>query len=298
MEFFLSIRRLRGRWHDLMLAIRGEIKLQWTVHESEPASKPFSSSSPAQKPFPLDEQDVPEQEVHKALPNQNFLALPSTQETTPIPTTGSNTEPVPVFNESAQVVEQASATIQVAVHMLGIFSMKIGEATIKLPATRALSLLKYLLLHHKQYIPRDVLLETFWPEANPELARNNLNVSLHSLRRALRTVTDLPVVVFEDGAYGLASHLQLWLDVEEFEECVKSGQRLEARDQLSAAIDAYESAISLYQGDLLEQIPITSGRSLTGSGCVSPTLTPSTASARSTLRRSTIQLAGLPANLS
>jgi DNA-binding SARP family transcriptional activator len=160
---------------------------------------------------------------------------------------------VPISNQATQVVDQHPAAMPVAIQMLGLFSMTMGDATVKLPATRALSLLKYLLLHHKQYIPRDLLLETFWPETDPELARNNLNVSLHSLRRALRTVTDQPVVVFEDGAYGLASHLQLWLDVEEFEKCIKSGQRLEARDQLSAAIDAYESAISLYQGDLLEQ---------------------------------------------
>jgi DNA-binding SARP family transcriptional activator len=137
--------------------------------------------------------------------------------------------------------------------MLGMFSMTIGEATVKLPASRALSLLKYLLLRHKQCIPRDMLLETFWPEADPELARNNLNVSLHSLRRALQRATDRPVIVYEDGAYGLASNLQLWLDVEEFEKCVKSGQWLEAQDQPSAATNEYESAISLYQGDLLEQ---------------------------------------------
>jgi DNA-binding SARP family transcriptional activator len=255
MQFFISIRRLRGRWHDLMLAIRGEFNFQWTVHEPQSANKLSSSTSTAQTPIHLTGQDVPELTVQETHPIQELLGLPFIQETTPIPTTGSNASPAPVFNGSAQVVEQASAAIPVAVHMLGMFSMTIGEAAVKLPATRVLSLFKYMLLHHKQYIPRDVLLDMFWPDADPELARNNLNVSLHSLRRALRTVTDLPVVVFEDGAYGLASNLQLWLDVEEFEKCVRNGQQLEARNQLAAAVDEYEAAISIYRGDLLEQNP-------------------------------------------
>jgi len=98
-------------------------------------------------------------------------------------------------------------------------------------------------------------MDIFWPDAEPETARNNLNVAMHSLRQALRTVIFLPVIVFENGAYSLEPNLQVWLDVEEFERCVRAGQRLEARDQLTAAVAEYETAISLYQGDFLEQNP-------------------------------------------
>jgi DNA-binding SARP family transcriptional activator len=115
--------------------------------------------------------------------------------------------------------------------MLGAFNITIGDLTVKLPSSRGLSVLKYLLLHHKQNAPREVLMDVFWPDAEPETARNNLNVAMHSLRKALRTVIFRPVILFEDGAYGLEPNLQVWLDVEEFERCVKAGQRLEARDQ-------------------------------------------------------------------
>jgi DNA-binding SARP family transcriptional activator len=98
-------------------------------------------------------------------------------------------------------------------------------------------------------------MDIFWPDTEPEIARNNLNVALHNLRRALRAVTDLSVIVYKDGTYGLDPNLQVWLDVEEFERCAKAGQQLEARDQLTAAVAEYESAISLYQGDFLEQSP-------------------------------------------
>jgi DNA-binding SARP family transcriptional activator len=149
----------------------------------------------------------------------------------------------------------AGTAIPVAVHMLGPLSMTIGDLRVKLPVSRGLSLFKYLLFHHKQSKPREVLMDIFWPDAEPEAARNNLNVALYNLRRALRTFTDLPVIVFEAGTYGLAPNLQVWLDVEEFERCVKAGQRLEARNQLMAAMSEYEAALSLYQGDFLEYTP-------------------------------------------
>jgi DNA-binding SARP family transcriptional activator len=48
--------------------------------------------------------------------------------------------------------------------------------------------------------------------------------------------------------------MQIWLDVEEFEHLVSAGQRLESRNQ-SAAVSEYEAAISLYQGDFLQENP-------------------------------------------
>jgi len=143
----------------------------------------------------------------------------------------------------------------VFVHMLGTFSITIGDLGVKLPASRGLSIFKYLLLHHNQNIPRDVLMDIFWPDAEPDTARNNLNVAMHNVRKALRAAVFLPLIEFESGAYGLESNLQIWLDVEEFERCFKAGQRLEARDQLTAAVTEYETAVSLYQGDFLEQNP-------------------------------------------
>jgi len=153
------------------------------------------------------------------------------------------------------ISEPAAPALLMAVHMLGPFSMTIDDLTLRLPVSRGLAILKYLLLHHKQSIPREVLMDIFWPDAEPEAARNNLNVALYNLRRAVRKFTDLPLIVFEAGTYGLAPNPQVWLDVEEFERCVKAGQRLEAQNQLTTAVTKYEAAISLYQGDFLEQCP-------------------------------------------
>jgi DNA-binding SARP family transcriptional activator len=144
------------------------------------------------------------------------------------------------------------------VQMLGAFSLTILDAPVKLPASRGLSLLKYLLFHHKQDTPREVLMDIFWRDANPEASRNNLNVAIHSMRQALRTATNVAVIRFEDGAYGVEPSLDIWLDVEEFEKYIKEGQRLEALNQVAAAVSKYEMAIDLYQGDLLSDSPYES----------------------------------------
>lgn len=154
--------------------------------------------------------------------------------------------------------DKSITVIPLTVQMLGHFSLTIQDLPIKLPASRGLSLLKYLLLHHKQDTPREVLMDVFWPDADPEAARNDLNVAMHGLRQALRSNTNVTVIRFENGAYGVVPNLEIWFDVEEFEHCIKEGKRLEIHNQLTAAITEYEIALNLYQGDFLVDTPYDS----------------------------------------
>jgi DNA-binding SARP family transcriptional activator len=258
-QSFFSIQRWQGRWHTLLWAIRGELRLQWAENDVPRKKRRFSfwGSALSSLRVYLSGRRIDTQVTNEVPQIPGISLLPSTKESTPPKATARKKKPVATIEKVNRNHRSGRATtiMSVTVHMLGPFSITIGDLTAKLPASRGLSLLKYLLLHHKQNIPREVLMDIFWPDAEPETARNNLNVAIHSLRKALRTVIFLPVIVFEDGAYGLEPSLQIWLDVEEFESCVKAGQRLEARDQLTAAVVEYESAISLYQGDFLEQNP-------------------------------------------
>lgn len=231
----LSFKRWRVRWNTFILAFQGELKLQ--LYQSggdtetqilNEASQP-TNSSPSTDPTKRSSNGIPLPDVKPFLEVQNIDVSPS--------------------------LEQENKTTSIAVQMLGTFCIIIQDLTIKLPSSRGLSLLKYLLLHHKQNSPREVLMEVFWPETEPETARNNLNVTIYSLRRALRKVTDLSMIVYGNGTYGLAPDLKIWLDVEEFEGRVQAGQRLEARNQITAAVVEYETAISIYQGDFLEENP-------------------------------------------
>src|SRR6266516_1223244 len=66
---------------------------------------------------------------------------------------------------------------------------------------------------------------------------------------------DVPVVIFQDGAYRLNPDISIWLDVEDFEQHVRVGQQFEAAGQLAAAAPEYEVAIGLYQCDFMADDP-------------------------------------------
>ncbi len=104
-------------------------------------------------------------------------------------------------------------TIQVptlTAYLLGAFRVSVNDQPVEnWPSGRGRAVFKYLLIHHDQPAPRDVLMDVFWPDASPEAARNRLHVALHNIRQKLRAVTDILVVIFEDGAYGLNADFHL-----------------------------------------------------------------------------------------
>ncbi|HZC99716.1 MAG TPA: BTAD domain-containing putative transcriptional regulator [Actinomycetes bacterium] len=142
------------------------------------------------------------------------------------------------------------------VHLLGHLRVSLNDVPVRQwPSGRARAVLKYLVTHRDPWPTRHVLMEVFWPNATPKSARNNLNVAVHGLRRALRALADVPVVILQDAAYRLHPDLRLWLDVDEFEHSADLGRRLEAAGELEAASVAYEMAIGLYDGDFLADDP-------------------------------------------
>jgi DNA-binding SARP family transcriptional activator len=148
---------------------------------------------------------------------------------------------------------RAPTTVSITVRMLGHFNLAIQDLTIKLPTSRSLSLLKYLLMHHKQDTPREVLMDIFWPDADPEAARNNLNVAIHGLRSTFRHTAKMPIILFSEGGYQINPDFELRIDVNEFEHYQFSGRQFESSGSLQAAISEYEIAAHLYQGDFLEE---------------------------------------------
>jgi DNA-binding SARP family transcriptional activator len=142
------------------------------------------------------------------------------------------------------------------VHVLGAFRVILNDRPVEnWPSGRGRALFKYLLTHAERPIPRDVLMDLFWPEAGPDAARNSLNVAVYGLRQALRAAAHVPVVVFHDGTYRIRTDLQLWLDVDEFERHIQAGRQLEAAGQIDAATAEYEVATGLYQGDFMDDDP-------------------------------------------
>lgn len=139
------------------------------------------------------------------------------------------------------------------VYCFGAFQViQDGQPVADWPSRKGKAIFKYLVTHREWPVPKEVLMDLFWPEASPDAARNNLNVAIYGLREALRkTRPAFSHVVFQDGLYLLNPELRIWVDLEEFTEHFLLGRTLERRGEVESAIQEYAVAEALYRGEFL-----------------------------------------------
>jgi DNA-binding SARP family transcriptional activator len=106
-----------------------------------------------------------------------------------------------------------------------------------------------LLLQRRRPISRKRLCAQLWPDAEPECARNSLNVTLHQLRRALGKVN---LLRHSEAGYQIFVPGEVWLDIEHFRFNADLGRAEETGGHSGAAITCYEAAAALYHADLLD----------------------------------------------
>ncbi|HVC72605.1 MAG TPA: BTAD domain-containing putative transcriptional regulator [Mycobacteriales bacterium] len=130
-----------------------------------------------------------------------------------------------------------------------------GQVVDTASSRRTRNVLAYLLTHRETPVPRDVLMDVFWGNADPEAARNSVHVALSGVRRALRATGPEPLLERRHDTYRFADHLDVWVDVEAFEQASRQGRRAEEAGDAAAALEAYERAGQLYDGDFLAEDP-------------------------------------------
>lgn len=99
-----------------------------------------------------------------------------------------------------------------------------------------------LLLHQKGPVYRDRILDSLWPELDPEKAQTLFHTSLYQLRHTLKQGGFGQMVSFADERYTM-SHEYLRCDADELEQLLASD-----RNGSRA-----EEALALYRGDYLEE---------------------------------------------
>jgi len=141
------------------------------------------------------------------------------------------------------------------VHCLGPFQMYSDNKPIeRWPSNKGKSIFKYLVTNRERPVAKEVLMDLFWPEADPDSARNNLNVAIYGLRQAFRNGdTDFSHVLYQNEHYLLNPELQIWLDVEEFMTLFQKGQRFRRDGHVKEAVREFHAAEALYQGEFLEE---------------------------------------------
>jgi len=126
-------------------------------------------------------------------------------------------------------------------------------------SARALRLFLLLLVHRFRWVPRDVLLDTFWPDAEPEKAANSLRQTIHVLRRTLEPGLPGPhrssYVRFRNEGCRLDPGEGLTYDVEDLEAALQQGERLWHTGQKERAREKLLEAVALYRSDFLVEHP-------------------------------------------
>jgi DNA-binding SARP family transcriptional activator len=141
------------------------------------------------------------------------------------------------------------------VYCLGEFRVYQGDKPVTdWPSGRGKSIFKYLLTHRSRHIAKDILMDIFWRNYSPESARNNLNVAIFGLRKALKADRpDFDHIIFKDEHYMFNPNMNVWVDFEEFMQHYETGHIFQRKGALPEAIREYEIAEDLYQGDFLEE---------------------------------------------
>jgi DNA-binding SARP family transcriptional activator len=100
-------------------------------------------------------------------------------------------------------------------------------------------------------------MELLWPGYAPAPARNNLNVCMHGLRRALADSARHDYIVYHDECYALNSDLVWSLDCSRFARAANDARRAASVGRLQTALLLAQHAVDEYGGSLFENDPRT-----------------------------------------
>jgi DNA-binding SARP family transcriptional activator len=150
------------------------------------------------------------------------------------------------------------STSPILICLLGDFRVLKEEKAVDIPGAKAEAFLCGLALQHNFRIPRDIILESLWPEHPPSLAGQSLNSLVYSLHKTFGDVLQgNSPVCYQDGYYFLNKEAGVGVDIALFEMLVQAGNQQLAYHDRSAAVDNYLQAIQLYRGDLCTDKEVT-----------------------------------------
>ena len=174
----------------------------------------------------------------------------------------------PLRGEPDQAAQQAAQELlrqpgtPLVVRGLGPLEIQVGELQLGHAAwrsARARRLLQLLLIHQFRWVPRDVVLEALWPDADPEKSANSLWQTMHVLGRLLEP--DLQearlsaYVRVRDEACRLMPGEDYTYDVEQFESAVKEAEKAWPKRKSADVETPLRRAAELYRGDLFVENP-------------------------------------------
>jgi DNA-binding SARP family transcriptional activator len=177
--------------------------------------------------------------------------------------TAAHRVPAVTLDQCADLTLPADArSAELAACLLGPFRLlHRGQSLDEWHGPKTPRVLRYLVAQRGRSVPRDVLIELFWPDADAECGRRNLHQTIYTIRKTLRDAqsghdgSEYSHIVFENDAYALNVEAGFWCDATEFEDHVAAGRKAESEGRNDDAAVHYGHAQHLYRGEFLEDLP-------------------------------------------
>ena len=122
-------------------------------------------------------------------------------------------------------------------------------------------LLKAILVHGCREIPKDVLMDTLWPESSQSAALKRFKITLHRLRRSLqpdrRASEGGSYILLKDGLVSLDLE-RCRVDVNDFLTACDQIRQVQREDNDFKLLSVCRRAADLYRGDFLPEEPYLS----------------------------------------
>lgn len=131
------------------------------------------------------------------------------------------------------------------IHFFGVLRLSAASKRFDLPlGPRLRSLLAYLLYYGVgTRIPRDRILQHFWPDHHTAQARNCLHVNITNLRRYLSTyLKDTDVICFQEESCFIHPSIKVWKDTDIFLQYFHEAKKQECLGNTRGASEAYFAA--------------------------------------------------------
>ena len=140
----------------------------------------------------------------------------------------------------------------VMICLLGNFRLLVAGELIPIhPGSKSEALLLLLALRSGRRMPREQLIQSLWPESDPDLARNSLHNLVHHLNKLLSpALHGAAPVLHEDGYYRLNLAAGVGVDVVSFDRLVEAGDQQLHTGDAALAMCSYDRAAQLYRDDL------------------------------------------------
>ncbi|HKS30295.1 MAG TPA: BTAD domain-containing putative transcriptional regulator [Pyrinomonadaceae bacterium] len=119
---------------------------------------------------------------------------------------------------------------------------------------RARDILCYIASRRHRRASKDVIIDTFWSDADFEVVEKNFHPTISHIRKALNSNQPLKqnFLVYRDGDYQLNQNFSYLIDTAEFDRLLSEGESARRAREFERCIDAYENAIKLYRGEFMQ----------------------------------------------